>query len=116
MPHAGVEGIRRIRVPGEIDRANLRATVQHLLPLGTAIFRAVNAALRIRPIGVPKSSDEHGVRVFRMHQNAANVFRIAQADIAPGLACIERLVDAIAHADIGADVGLAGAHVKDGMV
>ena len=54
---------------------------------------------------------EHHVGVARIHQDLAYLVGVLQADVSPGLARVRGLVHALAVGDVGAHVGLAGAHI-----
>ncbi len=48
-----------------------------------------------------------------MNQNPADLFRIVKSDVLPGLATVDRFIDAVARRKIGANVGLAGSSVNN---
>ena len=62
---------------------------------------------------VAQRADVGDVGVQRIDDDARDVMRVCEAQIAPRLAAIERLVHAVAEADAVARVGLARAHPDD---
>ena len=50
--------------------------------------------------------DKNDVRIFRMHDERADVARIFQADVLPILAAIDRLINAVAVSDVAAQAPL----------
>ena len=62
---------------------------------------------------MPERRDEHGLLVARMDQHIADLARVLQPDMLPGLARVERAVDAVAVAEVPPDARLAHAHEDD---
>ncbi len=103
-----------VGVEFHVDRAGSVVKVEHLRPRLASIGSAEEAALGIGAKGVAHGGDQDRVRVARMHNHAADVPRIAQPDVLPGLAGIGGFVDSVTVGDVAAQAGLAAAHV-DGV-
>ena len=56
------------------------------------------------------------VRVLRVDADHADLLRVLQTDVRPGLACVQRLVNAVAVRGIAADRALACAHINHVVV
>ena len=78
-----------------------------------AITGAEHAALRIRSIRMAERGDIGEIGVVRGDQDAADLLRIIEADLRPGLSSIARAVHAVTLRDIRTHVGLAAADVDD---
>src|ERR1700730_9113131 len=89
---------------------------QHPLPALAAIAGAEDPALLVRAERVPECGDERDIRVSRINDDGADVPRVAQTEVLPGLAGIERLVDSVAIGDVAARAGLAGTHIDDVVI
>src|SRR5205807_6734310 len=74
-----------------------------------AVGRLVQAALLVRAPDVAEGGDIDDVGVGGVDDDAADVLRVPQAHVLPGLAAVGRFVDAVAPGDAVAGVGLAGA-------
>src|SRR5262249_53482527 len=86
---------------------------QHLLPglaaVGGFVQPAVAAGVPERALG----GDVDHVGVARVDDDAADVLRVLQADVAPGLAAVVGAVDAVAVGDAALAVVLRGADPDD---
>src|ERR1700733_8078262 len=96
LPQRGVDDLRVMWVETHVDRTGLRILVQNLGPGLAAVSRAEHAALGIRTEGMPESGDQHDVRIVRIDDERADLAGILKPDTAPGLAAVDRLVDAVA--------------------
>src|SRR5262249_11664637 len=99
---AGVVGIKN-----HGDRAGLVVLIEDFLPGCPAVSGAEDPALLVRPVCVPKCGHENHIRVPGVDNHGADVPRVLQANVLPGLAGVDRFVNAVAVADVAADTGLA---------
>ncbi len=53
------------------------------------------------------------VGILRIDDDAADLPRVVQADVLPGLSAVGGFVDSVARAESGANVGFAGAGIDD---
>src|ERR1700733_11336909 len=111
LPQGCVDDLGLSGVGAEVNRAAVVILAENFCPSGAAIAGAIDAAFRIGAEAVAERGDEDDVRVARVHQDASDLLRIAQADVAPGDAAIAGFVHAIANGNIGAHVCFAGADV-----
>jgi hypothetical protein len=74
---------------------------------------AVDAAIRVRPVGVAERGDEDGVRIAWMDDDPPDLPRRLEADVLPRLAGVRRAIHAVAELDRVAHVGLAGPDIDD---
>src|SRR5262249_37241796 len=93
-----------------VDRARVAIWTQDLRPVGSAIRRLEETALRVRTVGVPECGDIDDVRVMRVDLDAPDLLRVAQAHELPGMAAVARAVHPVTLGDVRAHVGLAGSH------
>ncbi len=110
-PHPGVQLPWVPRVHGERGRAGRVVDREHVLPRRAAILRAEDPALRVLPEGVPQRRDVDQVRVPRVHDDAADLPRLGEADERPRAPPVHRLPQATTRRGVAADVGRAHAHV-----
>src|SRR6185369_1660443 len=78
-----------------------------------AIRRAVDAAFRIRAVGVPEDGDEEAVRIVRIDGDHRDLLAVAQSEVRPGFAGIGRFVHAVAGGEVGTLQAFAAADVND---
>ena len=96
LPQGRVEDPRVARVKTEVGRPRVLAAMQDQLPAGAAVTGAVDAALRIRAVGVAERGDIGDVGVGRVDAQAGNMASRCQAQVVPGQPAVHRPVDAIA--------------------
>ena len=113
IPQGGIDHPRIGGIESQVHGARVGSAIQHLLPGASAVRGAEYAALRVGRVGMAEDRHVDPLRVSRVNPNAGDLARIAQADVGPGLAGVHGFVDAVAEADLGADIGLAGAHVEN---
>ncbi len=113
LPDGGVEDARIIRVHRDVVRTRPVALAQHEVPRLAAILRAIDTALRVRPPGVAEGRDIDDVRVLRMDADFADMAGRGEAHIAPRLAAVGGLIDAIPMRDITANRRLAHPRIDD---
>ena len=70
---------------------------QHAIPFYAAVFRAIHAALLLRPRRAAECADVHEIRIRRMHDDLADASHFFEADVLPRRAGVGRFVDAVAH-------------------
>src|SRR5690606_3974198 len=97
----------------QIDRTDVRVDEQHALPVLAAVVAAIDAARLARSRHVPHHGGVDDVRVLGMDADAADVARIGQPAELPRRARVDRLVDAVAGADVAAPGLLTAADVDD---
>lgn len=89
-------------VHGEIDGANIRTTVQDEFSALTAVLSPVDTTLRVRAEAIPECRDVDELGVGRMDSDMTDVVGSRKTEMAPGLAAIVRLVDAVVVGDVAA--------------
>ena len=105
-----------VGVEGHIDRPGVGVLVQHAGPALAPVDGAKHAALGVGSERVADRGHQHDVGVGRVDDQGPDLAGILQADAGPGLAAVDRLVDAVAPGDVAAQGALAGADVEDVMV
>ena len=113
LPHGREKHVWIVRIENDINAAGTIVKIKNLFPIFSAIARAKNSALGIGSVGVAQRGYKNDVWIRRMHDQLADVPRIFQPDIRPGLAAVVRTIDAIAKGNISADAGLAGAGINN---
>src|SRR5262245_50774196 len=89
-----------------------------MLPRFAAILRAVDAALRIRPVRVAERADIDEIGVRRVDAHLADVACLGQPTVLPRSPAIDGSVDTVSVRDIAADGGFAHTnvdHVRIGL-
>src|SRR5262249_6726490 len=105
-----VEDLIVHRVHHQIVGSGVIVHLEHLRPRLAGVSRLVDAALAARPPQAAGRGHEHDVVVPRIDQDAVDVARRRKAHARPGLAAVDRLVDAVAPRCALAVVRLAGAN------
>ena len=113
LPQRGVDHARVLAIDRDVDRAGLGVAEQHLLPALAAVDRLEDAALVVVPAVASEVGDEDDVGVGGMDPDLRDRVGVLEADVGPGLAGVDRLVDAVAGHDVAADAGFAHADVDD---
>src|SRR4051794_22604345 len=73
------------RIHGHVDRPDVWALVECLLPGLAAVSGDENAAHFIGAVLVAEGSDVHGVRVFGVDENLSDLTAVVEADMGPSL-------------------------------
>ena len=105
LPERGIDDLRVVRIEGHVDRAGLLVLIEDPGPGLAAIGGAVHAAFGVWTEGMPEGCHQHDVRVGRVDDQRANLAAVLEPDIAPGLAAVDRLVDAVAVGHVPAGRG-----------
>src|SRR2546429_4930346 len=87
--------IRFLRINFDVDPAGVFIFIENLLPRLPAVNGAKDAALGIWTIRMAKRRNQHAVGIFWIDDQLADRPRIAQADVLPGLAAVNRFVNAV---------------------
>ena len=111
LPHAGKQNVGVRQVELDINAARPVVHVENALPGLAAIARTEYAPGGVRSEGMAEGRDVDGVRILGMNNHAADGIGVAQAGELPGLPGVNGFVDAIAHHNVAADTGFAGADI-----
>src|SRR2546430_7514666 len=85
IPHCGVNRARIIRVGRQLDRSHVFVLIKGPGPGLPTVSRAKYSTLLVWSKGVAQGSDQDDVGVFRIDKDAADLPRVAQAQMRPGL-------------------------------
>src|SRR2546421_7734936 len=77
--------------------------------MSTAVSRAKHAALLLWAISVAQRARQDDVRILWINHDVTNTSCFLKPHQFPGLARVRRFVDALAHRDVTANPGFAGA-------
>ena len=116
LPERGKKNVGIMRIEGDVDAARVFVFVENFLPGLAAVGGAEDAALGVRAVRMAESRDESDVGIGGIDNDFADGARIVQANVLPGLAAVERLVNAVAVRNVAANAGFAGPHIKDVVV
>src|SRR6202166_939101 len=116
LPKRREQNIGIMRIEGDIDAASVLVSIEHLLPTFAAIGSTENSAFRVRPIGMAQCRYKNNVWIIGIDDDFADGAAIVQTNIFPGLACVQRFVDAVALGNIAAQTGLPGSNVNDVVI
>ncbi len=112
----GVHDVGIARIHRHVGDPHLGANVQHPLPVLAAVGGAVHAALGAVLPRVAHGPDQHRAAVVRVDQDARDLQRAAEADVAPMRTAVVRHVHTVAVGDVVADVGFTGTDPDHGGV
>ena len=96
LPGARPDRARVLRVHREPGAAGVLVDEQHPIPVRAAVGGAKDAALLLRRRDASDRAREHDVGVGRVDEDAADAPGVVEAHVAPRLAGVGRLVDAVA--------------------
>ena len=96
----------------DINAARVLVLKQNSLPILATIAGTENSTLCIWPEWVPQRRDKDDVRILGIDNHLANGAGIAQANILPCLAAVDRFVDSITVRDVSSDAGFPRAYVN----
>ena len=116
LPDSGVDDVGIANVHRDIARAAARPDVERLSPRASRVVGNVNAAIRRIGEDVAERADDDVRRVLRIDDDARDVARAAQADVAPRFSAVGRFVEPVAVTHVVARIALAGADVDDVLV
>ena len=101
FPHGGVDRIGIGWIDVDVVATGVLVLREHLLKRLSAIGRAIDAALLIRSVGMSQRGHEEPVGILGIDGDARNLLRIAQSEVHPRPASVDRLVDAVARRKVG---------------
>src|SRR5207253_6272450 len=78
-----------------------------------AVNGAKDAALGIWTIRMAKRRNQHAVGIFWIDDQLADRPRIAQADVLPGLAAVNRFVNAVTMGGVATNAAFTGSYIDD---
>src|SRR5438309_469255 len=81
-------------------------------PVGATVIAAEDTALGVRAVSVAESGDKSDIGIRGMDDDLADVARVFQSNVVPGLAAVVRTIDAVAEGDVAANAGFAGADIN----
>ena len=100
-PQRGVDRPRVRRIERDVDSARVLVLVEDALHRASAVGGAVDAALRVRAVGMPERRDEDAVRIVWIDDEGGDLPRVAQAvEVLPGAARVVRSEEAFADGEI----------------
>ena len=113
LPHRRIHDVGIVAVHGDVDCGGVGVAIQHFAPALAAVGALVDAALLAGHAVFPEHGDEDDVGVRWMDADLRDRIRRPEPDVAPRLARVRTLVDAIARHDVAADAGLAHSDEHD---
>ena len=113
VPHPGVQDPGVVRVHDQVRSPGVLVHEQDVFPGLAPVRGPVDAALRLRGVGVAQRGRVHDVRVRRMDGDPADPRGRVEAHVFPGLPGVGGLEDPDADGDVRPDEGLAGARPDD---
>ena len=113
LPHPGEEDARIARIHRDLRAAGVLVHEERALPRRAAVGRPEYAALRLRAVRGAQRACEDDLRVRGIDDDTPDAARLLQTHAGPGLACVRRLVDAVANRDVTANPRLARARPHD---
>ena len=102
-----------MRIECDVDPAGVFIFIENLLPGLPAVNGAKDAALGIWTIRMAKRRNQHAVGIFWIDDQLADRPRIAQADVLPGLAAVNRFVNAVTMGCVATNAPFARSDVDD---
>jgi hypothetical protein len=113
LPQRSEENVGIAWIKSDIDAARVLVLVEDLVPGLAAVEGAENAAFRVRAVGMAERGDERDIRITRIDDDFADGAGVAQADVLPGFAAVQCLVDAVALRDVAAEAGFTRSDVQN---
>src|SRR5690348_2327061 len=116
LPSPCEESIRVLRIHRQIGRACVLVDEEHALPGLSTIFRAEDAALRLRAIARAERRHKDDVRIMRIDDDSSNTSGGIEAHVLPRLPRICGLVHTVADGHVAANERLARTNPHDAVV
>ena len=113
FPEARVNNLGIARIELQIRRSGVLVLRQDLLERAAAVGGSIHAALVVRPVRVSEHRYEQPIRVVRIDDDVRDLLTIAQAEVRPGLAGVDRFVDAVTYRQVRPREPFAAADVDD---
>ena len=104
LPRAREEDARVRRIHRDVRAPRVLVDEEDVLPALPAVGRAVDAPLRLRPVGVAQRAHVDDVRVRGMDDEARDPSGGFESHEGPRLPRVRRLVDALPDGDVAADL------------
>ncbi len=82
------------------------------MPRDASVARTIDAAIRVRCVDVAERRDKDCVGIFRIDDDAPDLFGVFQSEMFPRFARVVGFVDAVTEGNRVAHVGFAGADVN----
>src|SRR5438132_13216359 len=111
-PHVCINSLRVSWINLEIYSSGVFVLIQNFLPCEAAIEGTKNAPLRIGPIRMAEHAGENPVGIVRVNHDGANLLSIAQSEMFPGTAPIQRFINSVAGGKIRPAKAFAAAYVN----
>ena len=111
LPERGVHDVRIARIDLDVVGAGVLVLVQHFLKRPTAIGRAEDAALLVRPVGMAEGGDEEAIGIVRIDCDHRDHLRVVETEIRPALSSVRGLIEAIPGREVGSNDPCARADV-----
>src|SRR5215470_12942307 len=96
LPERSKESVGIVRIKHYIDGAGFVVFEQNLLPGGATIRAAKYPALFIGSVGMTERGNKDDIRIPGINDQSANMARVFQANIFPGVSAVKRFVNSIA--------------------
>src|SRR5262249_32812860 len=96
-PEHCVDVLRIGRIKGQIDGSSVFILIEDLLPGASAVQRAKDSSLWVGTIRMSECGDEDTIGVLWVDQDCRNLPSVGEAEVAPGAAAVDGLVDAVSH-------------------
>src|SRR5262249_32402607 len=113
LPGGDEQRLGVVGVHAPLEDARLVVHAQDLLPRLAAVRRLVEAAILIVAVQPAQGADIDDVGVLGVDEDLADLERLLESHVLPGLAAVGGLVHAVAVGDRVARVVLAGADPDD---
>src|SRR5580658_1076430 len=95
LPHSGEEHSRVVRIHGKPGAPDVLSGKKYSFPMRSAVHRAVNAALLLRPSRPSKRASKNNLRIRWVNDDSAYAASFLQAHVGPGLPGIGGLIDSV---------------------
>src|SRR5439155_7485301 len=95
LPHRGKEDVRILRIEIDVDAAGAVVEVMNFLPALAAVASAEDVTFGVFAVSMPERGNEGGIRIRGVDDDFADVARVLQANVVPGLAAVVPTVDAV---------------------
>src|SRR5207253_5312140 len=84
-----------------VGGAGVRILVEDPLERFAAVGRAEDSTLFVGAVGMTEDRDEEAARILRVHGDLRDLLPVAQAEVLPGPARVDGLVDSVSGREIG---------------
>src|SRR5205814_6021081 len=113
FPQRRVNDVRIAWIDLHIACADVLVAMQNLFECFAAIERSINAPFCVRPVRMTGYRNENAIGFFWIDRELRDLLTIAQSEMHPGLAGVDRFINAVPNRQVRAMQSFAASDIND---